>query len=151
LPSVQTEDGQVAGDRTARDHNPVDGELVGDASGRPLVGTPHLLNACDHVDWCRTRLMMRRRASISQPEFAVSPVPVHPLRRRCSGNPHLCGYMRDRTSLATLDQSAATLHGQRCVRVGHGVVEAVRDAWCRAPVTMSETFCPPKPKELLST
>lgn len=109
LPSVQTEDGQVAGDRTARDQNRIEGELVGDASGRPLVGTPHLLNECDHLDRCRTRLMMRCRASINQPEFAASPVPVHPLRGRCSGNPHLRGYMRDRASLAPLDQPAAPL------------------------------------------
>ncbi|WBO69534.1 hypothetical protein [Streptomyces camelliae] len=43
------EGGQVAGDRAARDHHPVGGELVGGASGRPRVGTPHLLDACDHV------------------------------------------------------------------------------------------------------
>lgn len=36
-------------------------------------------------------------------------------------------------------------------RVGHGAAEAVWDMGCRALAMTRETFCPPKPKELLST
>jgi hypothetical protein len=97
------------------------GQLEGDPGSGPLVGPAQLFYEYEDLGRCRGRLVVRRGRAVLQPEFAVAPIAIYPLRCARPGHPHLGCDVRNRPRPATLDQSTAPLDGEGRVPVRHAV------------------------------
>ncbi len=65
---------------------------------------------------------MRDAGAVDQAEVTELAEAVHPLAGATAGDTHLGGDVGNRTGLASSDESAAALDGQRGVTVSHGRV-----------------------------
>lgn len=116
---AEAESVQVLGNGAAVDRKPELVEFVGDPAGRPLVFMPPDLDALDDPGGRGARTLKRTRRAVLESGITVASLPVDPLRRACPRDPHLRGHVGDRTRLAALDQTTASLDAERGVGVTH--------------------------------
>ena len=116
---VQPEPDQPTADRRHRHAVALLGEL--DAISRAdhlWVRRSRSISATTRGSSCR-RVAPRGRRPVHQASLAVAAVPAHPLRQALPRHPRLGRHMRDRTTLAPLDQPQPAGRSQRGITVGH--------------------------------
>lgn len=96
--------------------------FVGDMAGRPLLVPVQLFDPGHRMGSGGGRLVVRHARLVEQTELAELAKAVHPFAGAGSGDAHLGGDVGEGAGLATLDESAAALGGQRSGTVRRGRV-----------------------------